>query len=93
MGDAWIIDLLKYSPVPVACLIVIYKLVCVFIAHMETRDTLLSEIGESCHSIQRLAIDAINKNTEQQGRVEILLMRLNGKAPQVIKEHESACEP
>lgn len=86
MADAWLIDLLKYSPVPVACLIVIYKLVVVFIKHMEQRDETLKLIGRDCHEIQRMAIDAMNRNTEQQARVEVLLNRINGVAELVVKE-------
>jgi len=85
MGDAWIIDLLKYSPVPVACLIVIYKLVCVFIKHMEARDAVLAAIGDNCHRIQKMAIEAMNSNTKQLGRVESLLARINGDWPKVGK--------
>lgn len=80
MGDAWIIDLIKYSPVPVACLIVIYKLVHTFLHHIEKRDDVLKTISDGCHEVQRNAIESMNRNTEQLGRVEVLLTRINGVA-------------
>ncbi len=80
MGDAWIIDLIKYSPVPVACLIVIYKLVHTFLHHIEKRDAVLKTISDGCHEVQRNAIESMNRNTEQLGRVEVLLTRINGVA-------------
>ena len=79
MSDAnWIIDLVKYSPVPVACLVVIYKLVHLFLRHLEVRDKLLKTLGDSCHEVQRSAIEAINRTTQQMGRVEVMLTRMNG---------------
>lgn len=78
MSEPWIIDLAKYAPVPVACLIVIYKLVHTFLHHIEKRDEMLKTISDGCHEVQKDAIASMNRNTETLGRVELVLSRLNG---------------
>ena len=78
MSEAWLLDLIKFAPVPIVCLVVIYKLVNSFLRHMELRDAVLKTISDGCHSVQRDAIESMRRNTEQLGRVEAVLTRMNG---------------
>ena len=78
METSLLFELIKYAPVPIGCLVVIYMLVKIFLKHLEKRDEVLKEIGHTCHDVQPRSIEAINDNSKVLGQVMECLNRLNG---------------